>query len=383
MLARSPNVERLNSWLETLWRKGYAPPPSLDPEEMWAKALAKHDAADEAGGRSEADVADFRERLEKLCAAARDEAQLNPLGRTMAHGQLQRVVLQRLQLGRLWRSEPETLATGIAAPILVVGQQRSGTTRVHRLLAADPAFSGTPFCDSWNPVPRRPDLRAFWSWLSLQLGQWINPWLQTIHPTGARQVDEELGWLAAALAASTYEAQWRIPSYSAYSEGCDAGPLYREFARILRTDARFHGNAARPRVMKVPEFTENLPSLLSAFPDARVVVTRRDERQIAPSMISMFANQMTIQSDHVDMAWLEGEVARKIALRKQRIDAALATFDGPLVTVAFDALNEDWESEIRRAYGTLDLDLGDKPLAAMREEQVRAENSPHHEHAKG
>ena len=102
LLARSPNVDRLNGWLETLWRKGYAPPPSLDPEEMWARALAKHDPADEAGGRRSEDVADFRERLDRLCAAARGEARLNALGKTMAHGQLQRVVFQRLQLGRLW-----------------------------------------------------------------------------------------------------------------------------------------------------------------------------------------------------------------------------------------------------------------------------------------
>ncbi|KLE36009.1 hypothetical protein AAW00_01065 [Aurantiacibacter luteus] len=382
LLARSPNVDRLNGWLETLWRKGYAPPPSLDPEEMWVKALAKHDLADEVGGRSAQDVADFRERLQRLCSAAREEARLNPLGRTMAHGQLQRVVFQRLQLGRLWRQRPDLLETPLAPPILVVGQQRSGTTRVHRLLAADPAFVATPFCDSWNPVPRRPDLRPFWSWLSLRLGQWINPWLQTIHPTAPRQVDEELGWLAAALGASTYEAQWHIPSYSAFSEGRDAGALYREFARILRTDAAFHGNAHRARVMKVPEFTENLPSLIAAFPEARIVVTRRDEREIGPSMVSMFANQMAIQSDAADLSWIEREVARKIALRKARVESALADFSGPMAVVDFTAFDDGWEPVMSRVYSELGIPLSKEARIGIEIESTRSQKGAHRVHSR-
>ena len=382
LLARSPRVDRLNGWLETLWRKGYAPPPSLDPQEMWDKALASHHPDDERGGRSDTDVADFRERLERLCQSAREEARHNPLGRTMAHGQLQRIVFQRLQLGRLWRDRPKILDTPLAPPILVVGQQRSGTTRVHRLLAADPSFAATPFCDSWNPVPRRPDTRVFWSWLSLKLGHWINPWMNVVHPTGPRQVDEELGWLASALAASTYEAQWRIPSYTAFSEGRDGSALYREFARILRTDAQFHGNADRPRVMKVPEFTENLPSLLAAFPDARIIVTRRDVGDIAPSMVSMFANQMAVQSDHADLGWIESEVQRKIALREARVAAALDAFDGAVAEVTFDALNADWEAEMARLYKALGLTLSPDAIAAMRAEHARSAHSPHRHHAR-
>jgi len=378
--ARSPRVDRVNGWLETAWRKGLSDRPTLDADALWAKALRDAPAAGEQGPRSEADMADFRLRLEILAESLVSEAKLNPLGLTMAHGQLVRAIRQRLELGALWQVEPEVLETPLAPPVIVVGHMRSGTTRVHRLLAADPALSSTRFCDSWHPVPRSPDTRPAWSALSLMFARVLDPWLDAIHPFGVTRADEELGWLAAALDHCAYEAQWRIPSFTAFSEDRDPAPIYREFARMLRTDADWHGNADRPRVLKVPQFAEDLPALLAQFPDARVVMTSRCPDDTAASAASLVANQMAMQSDDVDYGWIEAEVARKIALRQERMDTALADFKGPLTLVKFDALNVDWEAETRRIYAELRLPLSDNAIEAMRSEQGRAQQSPHKAH---
>lgn len=380
-LARSSRVDRVNGWLEKAWRKGLSERPSLDPEALWAKALRDAPAAGEAGPRSEADIADFRLRLDMLARSLTTEAQLNPLGLTMAHGQLVRGIRQRLELGGLWQVEPAVLDTPLAAPIIVVGHMRSGTTRVHRLLAADPALAATRFCDSWHPVPRTPDTRPAWSALSLVFARALDPWLDSIHPFGVTRADEELGWLAAALDHCAYEAQWRVPTFTAFSEARDAAPVYREFARMLRTDAAWHGNAHRPRVLKVPQFAEDLPALLEQFPDARVVLTRRCERELARSAASLVANQMAMQSDHVDLGWIEAEVARKISLRQERMDDALSHFEGPLAVVEFEALNADWEAQTARIYADLGLQLTGSALEAMRTEQGRAAKGKHHAHA--
>ncbi len=374
-LARSPRVDRVCGWLEGAWAKGIATRPSLDPDILWGKALREVPAEGERGPRGDAEKADFRLRLEVLAESLSAEAQLNALGLTMAHGQLVRVIRQRLELGEMWRSRPEVVDHPLVAPIIVVGQMRSGTTRVHRLLAADPAHSATRFCDSWLPVPRRPDTRPAWSALSLLFARTLDPWLDSIHPFGTTRADEELGWLACALDHCAYEAQWRIPGFSAFSETRDPAPVYREFARILRTDAHFHGNSNRPRVLKVPQFAEDLPSLLSEFPNARVVMTRRDHAEIIRSAVSLVANQMTIQSNSVDLAWIEAEVARKIALREDRMDQALKAFNGPLARVEFDALDADWESAITQVYGDLNLPISNAILSAMRQEQSRPELS--------
>lgn len=383
-LARAPLVDRLNRWLESAWAKGWANRPSLDPQVLWAKALQDAPAHGETGGRSAEDAADFRLRLDRLCESLQQDAALNPLGLTIAHGQLVRVIRQRLALGALWQDRPELARTPLAAPIVVVGQMRAGTTRIHRLLAADPAHAATRFCDSWHPVPPaaqgKTDLRPLWSSLSLAAARLLDPWLDSIHPFGSTRSDEELGWLASALDHCAYEAQWRVPAFTAFSEARDAAPVYREFARILRTDAAFHGNAACPRVLKVPQFAEDLPALLAQFPDARVVLARRDHADVAKSSASLLANQMAIQSDHADMAWIEAECRRKIALRSARKTAALVAFDGPVAEVEFAALDADWQAEMRRVYGALGLTLDGAALAAMGAEQDQAAQAQHRHH---
>lgn len=380
-LTRSPHVDRANRWLELAWQRGFANRPSLDPAVLWEKALRDAPSHGEAGGRSAEDVADFRERTIAITTALEDEAQLNSLGLTIAHGQLVRVIRQRLELGALWQERSEIIAQEMAPPIIVVGQMRSGTTRVHRLLAADPGIASTRFCDSWLPVPRKPDTRPAWSALSLLFARTLDPWLDSIHPFGVTRPDEELGWLACALDHCAYEAQWRIPGFSAFSEKRDPAPVYREFARILRTDAHFHGNAHKPRVLKVPQFAEDLPALLAQFPDAKLVMTRRCADDMAASAASLVANQMTIQSDQPCIDWIEGEVRRKIALRQTRMDDARAHFVGPVAEVDFHALDQDWEAAIAQIYHDLGMDLSDAALQAMRAEQARASHSPHKQHA--
>jgi hypothetical protein len=351
---------------------------------LWDKALRAAPAGDERGGRSEEEVAEFRIRLEALCSALVHEAALNPLGLTLAHGQLVRVIRQRLELGALWRSRPDILSQPLSRPIIVVGQMRAGTTRIHRLLAADPAHAGTRFCDSWNPCPPLSrcggDLRPLWSALSLYVARRFNPWLDTIHPFGVTRPDEELGWLAAALDHCAYEAQWRIPSFTRMSEARNPAPVYAEFARILRTDAAHRGNADKPRVLKVPQFAEDLPALLTQFPDARVVVALREPEDVAASAVSLVANQMAMQSDQADLAWIEQECRRKIALRQQRLESALGVFEGASATVRFETLNRDWEGQIRRVYAELGLTLTHSAMAAMRKEQRRAQGLAHQDH---
>ena len=380
-LARAPIVDRLARFLDVGWQRGWMPPPPIDPDELRRRGAKNFTAADELSGRTREDCADFAARLEKLCASIDDEAQLNPVGRAFAYGLLTRAIHQRYALGAFWRRNPEVLTTPLAPPIIVVGQMRSGTTRLHRLLAADPAHSATRFCDSWHPVPEKPDFRPLRGGFKLFIARQLDPWIDMLHPFGAARADEELGWLASALDHSAYEAQWRIPSYVAFSEARDPTPVYREFARLLRTDIAQHGHQDRPRVLKVPQFSEDLAALLAQFPDARVVVARRGSNDTLRSSISLVANQMVIQSDHVDLAWIEREWQRKIALRENRMEAALASFTGPVAEIDFDRLGDDWRAEIREVYARLDIDLSAAAIAAMTAEMDRNTDGPHKRHA--
>lgn len=379
-LTRSRTAQRADSVLAAIWDKGLHSQPVLEPEALWAVGARGFGPQDESFGRSAEDVADFRERLAVLCRSLREEARLNALGHTLAYGQVTAAIRMRHALGRLWQRQRGLDRAKIAPPIIVVGQMRAGTTRMHRLLAADPAHAGTLLYHGMNPVRPWPDVRPLKTAIGLALARRINPWIDTLHPFGARRVDEELPWLAHALSPVALEAQYRIPAFIAFSEARDAGAVYREFARTLRTDAVLMKNAHLPRVLKCPQFAEDLPALLTQFPDARVVVTRRDGDAVLASTVSLVASQMAYQSDHADIGVIEAEWRRKLALRDARMASALADWQGPLAEVHFDDLNADWEGAIARVYAALELDLTPAALAAMRAEQGRAETSPHHAH---
>ncbi|MEO1729958.1 MAG: sulfotransferase [Pseudomonadota bacterium] len=384
-MARSPRVDSASRFFQHAWDKGWLPPPLLDAEALWesaAKPLGDGAGEAEAAGRPKEDVADFRERLERLTTAARQEADLNPLGRVMAHGQIARVIANRLRMGKVWLERPHLLETKLAPPIIIIGHMRSGTTRIHKLLAADPAHSHTRYCDAFHPVPGRTiDLREWAAAFEIGFLSALNPWLQSIHPIASTAVEEELGWLAGALQHSIYESQWRVPSYSEWSEARDAAPVYSEFARVLRSDAAHRGNADRPRVMKVPVFSENLPELLSEFPDARLIVAERARADVHRSAVSLVANQMTVQSDSCDLAAIEAEWHRKIDLREARREAALRGWNGPITRLHFDDLSTDWESAIRQAYSQLGMKLTPSALSAMQSMIQQSSKGAHAAHS--
>ncbi|WDA41170.1 sulfotransferase family protein [Erythrobacter sp. BLCC-B19] len=384
LLARGPLAEKANDFLGKAWERGWLPPPQLDPDELWALAAKPYGARAEAvehGGRSEADVADFRERLARLIASVEAEADLNPLGRAMAWGQLSRTVKNRLAFGSLWLERPELLDTPLAPPIIVIGHMRSGTTRIHTLLAADPAHSHTRYCDAYHPVPSRLGVNRVKAAMELAMLGLLNPWMQSIHPMAPAAVEEELAWISAALHHSIYESQWHIPTYSAWSEARDPLPIYREFRRILQTDAAHRGLADKPRVLKVPAFAEDLSTLLALFPDARLVLAEREHEAVLKSAISLAANQMAMQSDGCCLDQIEARWRHKIALREARMAAALEGWNSQQARACFDALNADWEAAIAGIYADLGLTLTPQARAAMRKVMAASEDGHHRAHA--
>lgn len=384
LLARGPLAERANAFLGKAWERGWLPPPALDPEALWALAAKPYGARAEAaehGGRAPEGVADFRERLARLVASIAAQADLNPLGRAMAWGQLSRAVKNRLAFGNLWLERPELLETPLAPPIIVIGHMRSGTTRIHTLLAADPAHAHTRYCDAYHPVPGKLGMNRVKAALELAMLGLLNPWMQSIHPMAPAAVEEELAWISAALHHSIYESQWHIPAFSAWSEARDPAPIYREFRRILQTDAAHRGIADKPRVPKVPAFAEDLSTLLDLFPEARLVIAEREHEAVLRSAISLAANQMAMQSDSCCLDAIEARWRHKIALREARMAEALASWQGPVARACFDALNADWEAAITGIYADLGLTLTPEARAAMHKVMAASEDGHHRAHA--
>ncbi|PAX08537.1 sulfotransferase family protein [Sphingomonas lenta] len=355
-----------NRALERSWAKGWSPVPDLSPDALVAEARKR------VPGGELGDPGVWRVNLDVLCAdLLSGEARLSALGKTMACGQLVAALRNRMLAHRLWAEHPEIADVPVARPVLVLGQMRSGTTRMQRLLACDPRLSWTRHYESWCPVGRARRLRAA---ATLGVMRALNPEFSVIHPTSAGAPDEEIGLFSLATYGATFEAQWRVPGFARWCEGRDTRPVYAEFKRLLQTIAWLRGGREhRPWVVKVPQLTQDLASVLETFPDARLVRVERDPVATVASAASLVRNQMRVQSDAVDDAWIGREWLGKVRLRRERVEAALAARpEVPVVEVAFDNMNRDWSGEMRRVYAVIGLELTPKVERRMRRYLARA-----------
>lgn len=355
---------RVSGLLEKAWSRGWLSRPVLEPDQLIAAARARTDLQELGSGSG------WEDRLERLTQALREEAALSPLGTVIAYGQLVAALADRARVHALWRRHPEILHQPIPRPIIVLGQMRSGSTRMQRLLACDPRLAHTRFFESWNPVPiarrRWLDDRRVRAWIGLRCAEWLNPEFRIIHPTALEAADEEIGLHNVSIFGAAFEAQWRIPSFAAASEAMDTRPVYAEFKRLLQTVAWLRkGREDRPWVLKLPQFAQDLDSLLAAFPDARLVCLDRPASAVVASSASLVHSQMRVQSDHVDRHWIGAEWVRKVALRERRMRAARAAVDVPQVDVGFDSIGEDWAREMQRVYRMLDLPLTEEVQSRM------------------
>ena len=343
-----------------------APPPRLEAGLLEARAL--RGAAPAAFGPDHS----WRAPFEILLRSLREEADLNPLGLTMAHGQIVMMLRARMRAHRLWVARPEILDRPVPAPIVILGQMRSGTTRLHRLLACDPGLAFTRMYESLIPVPfgRRDglrDRRRRRARLGLAMLRWLNPEIARIHPTLPDDAEEEFGLLSFSFGPAQYEAQWRVPGFTRWWEVADKAWLYREFRALLQTAAWHRGEPAdRPVILKAPQFLEDLPALLDVFPDARLVLLHRDLPDVVSSSASLVWNQMRVQSGDVDKEWIGREWLRKTLRRREAAERACRSRTrSEYFRLFYSAMNADWRREMARLYDFLGLDLTAEVLARM------------------
>src|SRR4029453_4722250 len=324
-----------------------APQPQLKAEVLEAKAL--RGASRELLGTDD----HWRGPHEILLRSLREEADLNALGLTMAHGQIVLAMRARMRATALWHDHPEIFERPIRAPIIILGQMRSGTTRLQRLLACDERLAPTRLHESLIPGPLgvRPggaDLRRMRARVGLATLRRLNPEIARIHPTGPSAPEEEFGLFSFSFGPAQFEAQWRVPAFSNWWEGADKAKLYREFKALLQTNGWFRAEAPdKTWILKAPQFGEDLPALLEAFPDARFIRLDRDLEQVVPSSASLVWNQMRVQSDRADPAWIGREWLRK-TLRRRKIAERFFRErpDVSRIDVAYEAMNRDWRGEV-------------------------------------
>ncbi len=278
--------------------------PLADALELTPLALM--DQARAETGLDDFGPTDFVERLDVYCTALRDEAGLSALGWFNNHSQLVKLLKNRLLVEDLVRRHPEILDLEIAAPIIVCGLPRTGSTHLHNLMSADPALRSLPYWESLEPVlpeseqpaPGEPDPRRARCAVGLDFLHAAMPLFDRMHEMTVDHVHEEIQLLLIDCSTMLMETGTLVPSWSAYYREHDQTSSYRYLRKVLQCLQFLRGGDRW--ILKSPQHLEQFPVLADVFPDATFVVTHRDPVAVTASMTTMVAYGARMSVAHPD-----------------------------------------------------------------------------------
>ncbi|MED5811660.1 sulfotransferase [Mycolicibacterium sp. 050232] len=334
---------------------------NLDPDAMLT-AAAERTGLDDFGDPG------FRERLDVLCTALRDEADLSDTGVAIAFEQLVGNLVNRLRLEALIADHPEIEDVEIERPIIICGLPRTGTTHLHNLLAADPALRHLPYWESLEPLPGpgedTPQPRRDRCGAGLELVNTSLPEFRRMHDMTVEHAHEEIQLLANDISGMLFETTYYVPSFAAHYKTHDQAASYAYVRRSLQAMQWLRGGTRW--VLKSPQHLEQFPTLAATFPDATFIVTHRDPVEVTLSMMTMICYATRMAVTRPDVAQLTGHWLGRIddllagCIRDRDVLPA-----GQSIDVRFDDFMADERGTLAAVYRLADQPFGDDVRAAM------------------
>jgi len=332
------------------------------------------DAACQATGLSDFGDDAFRTPMRRVLRAMEEEAELNPLGRHLTRISILRVLKDRLWAAELFERHPEILEREIAPPLVVVGLARSGTTRLHRLLASDERLLHLKAWESVNPVPwpgsfePGPDPRIANIEQGLKAVLYMSPQIATVHPLGAHEVEEEVGLIEHSFSSQIWEVIHHVPSFADWLMENDQTYAYRYMVDLLKLIEWFRKDEpGRTWVLKTPQHMQDLDALMRVMPGARLVCIHRDPIKVVGSCCSMAWNALVRNTDSVDPHWVgeewlgktESMLRKTLRVREERVP------DDQQLDVLYADMNADWRGVMGRIYDFAGMEFSREAERAM------------------
>ena len=357
---------------------------SLEPNRLIATAR------DETGLRDFGDDS-FIEPMQLLIRSLESEADLNPVGRFMNRMNILRLLKGRLYAQDLFVRHPEIRQRQLPDPVAIVGLARSGTTRMHRLLASDPGFLHVKSWESVYPVPYpecfaareagKVDPRITALQQGLKAVLYMSPQIAAVHPLGTFEVEEEIGLIQHGFATQLFEIQAKIPSFAEWLMTHDQSTAYQYMADLLKIISWFRNNPEdKPWILKSPQHMQDLNALLQVFPNARLICPHRDPAKVVGSTCSMAWNALVRDTASVSPHWVGQEWLGKIKrmLHKNLHERATLVAPQNQYDILYADITADWQHALQGVYDFMQMPFTDEARANM---QTWLDNSQGHQHS--
>lgn len=352
-IIRSGDFRKRPVWFNALnafWKKAHTlgPGPSLNKDELISAA------------RYNANLHDFGkdfwdEPLDRLIHSLNHEARLHPIGHFISRKRIINLLMVRLRAQYWFAKHPAILEQEIYPPLVIVGLQRTGTTKLHRLLTADPDNRVLRSWEAINPAPldkviNGKDKRIKAAKTTEKALRMMAPGFFAIHPVEYTAPEEDILLLDVTFLSTTPEATSHVPSYASWLENTDQSYAYEYGARLLQL-LQWQQPGKR-WIMKSPHHLEFLPLIEKYFSNARFLWTHRDISECIPSFLSMVCHSRSIFSDEVSMEEVTEHWVRKThyMLEKGIQFRALEDHHRKFTDIMYEELVRDPMGQLEKIY---------------------------------
>jgi hypothetical protein len=354
----SPEAQQIRDMMAAL-----AADCPLEADALHARAIADT-------GLDDFGPDDYRERLDVFLAALHDIDDMHGPGIVNFSGQISQWLKNRLLLTDLLTRHPEIHDIELLPPVVIAGLPRTGTTHLHNLLAAAPAFRTLPYWESFEPFPLpaevgvEPDPRAARMDVAVSVMNMLMPHFALMHEMTTEHVHEEIQLLANDFSTMFMETLAYVPRWRDYYLAHDQTSTYEYMATQLKALQFLRGG--RRWLLKSPQHLEQLSVLAQVFPGVAVVCTHRDPVPVALSMVAMLTysarmHRSPVPVERIAAEWIDRLESMLGALARDRdVIAPERSID-----VSFDEFMADELGVAARVYGLVGEPITDDARTAM------------------
>ena len=318
---------------------------------------------------------DIEEALTRLVAALNTEAELTAAGAQGLGARLLNILCNRLRMQRDLAAHPEIAEQPIVRPHFLTGAGRSGSTKLHKLLAASGDFKYLRFWQQYNPAlrsgrrdedpaPRIEEAEQFIAWFDER-----SPQARLIHEYSALEPEEETFLFDHSRFLINFcITHASVPSYMQWCMGQDMAQQLQFLKRCLQyLQWQFHENDERPWLLKNPLYCGMEPLLQQIFPDAVFVATHRDPAARVSSSAGLTVCMQKACSD-ADRRQLAGPIMFEfMAMAANQYLAGRDAFpDVRILDIGYRELTKTAEAVAEKVYAFAGRPLSETARQAMR-----------------
>ena len=254
------------------------------------------------------------EPLDRMLQSINEEANLHPVGMFISRERIVNLLANRLRAEYYFKKYPEILDQDVYPVWMIAGLQRTGTTKLQRLLNADPDNRVLASWEAINPAPfirqqGKENKRLKKARMAEKALKLMAPGFFAIHPVEYLAPEEDILLLDITFLSTTPEATTHVPSYAAWLEKTDQSYAYEYAAKLMKL-LQWQRPAKR-WILKSPHHLEFFDIADKTFSELHFLWTHRDPCVSIPSFLSMMSHSRALFSDDVSLEKVAEHWVRK------------------------------------------------------------------------